>query len=86
MDRHFAIGAADVHHGRAGFEARKTHDRLKPVHRQGVADGQGLIGDMMEGDAHDQGLECVARPVSEKELYNIKFLAHCPINRQGETP
>ncbi|MNN51079.1 hypothetical protein D3C81_1656970 [compost metagenome] len=86
MDRDLAIGAADVHHGRAGFEARKTHDRLQPLHRQGVADGQGPIGDVMKGDAHGQGLERVVKRVSQKELYNIKLLAHCRVNRQGETP
>jgi hypothetical protein len=32
-----------------------------------------------------KGRERVAT-VSEKELYNIKFLAHLLSNRQGETP
>ncbi|MNT29054.1 hypothetical protein D3C72_1647790 [compost metagenome] len=86
MDRHLAIGAADVHDGGVRFQARAARRRLQPIHRQGVADGQGVIGDVMKGDAHGQGLECVAASVSEKELYNIKFLAQCPINRQGETP
>ncbi|MNT81000.1 hypothetical protein D3C72_2205430 [compost metagenome] len=86
MHRDLAIGAADIHDGGARFQARAANGRFQPLHRQGVADGQGPIGDVMKGDGHGQGLECVARLVSEKELYKIKFLAHRPINRQGETP
>ena len=86
MHRHLAIGAADVHDRRAWLQTGSRRRRLQPRHRQGVADGQGLIGDVVKGDAHGQGLECVVRSVSEKELYNIKFLAQLPINRQGETP
>ena len=82
----FAIGAADVHDLRARPQPGARDGGLQPLHRQGVADGQGFIGDVMKGDAHGQGLGRPARPVSEKELYIIKFLVHLLNNRQGETP